>query len=495
MTELSANVIIVGGGTAGCVLASRLSEDPARTVILVEAGVDVSADRLPDVVRYSRYWLPYDLRYMWSYAADMYELGVPARTQLRGKVLGGSSSVNGAIAVRGIARDYDAWNIPLWSYSEVLPSFKRLESDQDFSNEFHGADGPISIRRFPQAEWSPFATSFAEALAELGFDEKPDLNHPHGVGYGALPFSLRPGGERTSTASAYIDPARSRANLTVIAEATAEEVLFAGCRAIGVVVSGSRGRRRILADEVVLACGAFETPKLLMLSGIGEPALLNSLGITVRSALPGVGQNLRCHPGLRSLSEASSPRMWPAPGHDFHVGLFFDSSVGTEESDMQLLARQVGSQVGFLCSVRVPESVGSVQLRSTDPTDAPEITYGVLADLDRARLTRGAELIRQLMGTPALAWALSDEFTERSGTIRNWIGSHITAPFHACGTCRMGDPNDPLAVVDPLGQVMGVENLRICDVSIMPQSVRGGPYASAMMVGERASELMTGREH
>jgi len=489
----SADVIVVGGGTAGCIIAARMSEDPSRSVLLFEAGPDPQNQSMPEVVRYFRPRLEPDPDYLWCYDAGLLTGKGKRSRQVRGRILGGSSAVNGGIVLRGHAADFDSWGLEQWTYSAVLPSFKRFETDRDFPGEYHGTSGPIEVTRYPSKTWSPVASSFAEAAAERGFPEKPDLNVPSGPGFGPLPLSLQHS-ERNSTARAYIDPVRARPNLRIRSVSTIEEIVFSDSRAIGVRFRDGNGIETAHADQVVVSAGVFGSPKLLMLSGIGDASQLQRLGIRVRSDVPGVGKNLRCHPGIYLQYTPKAPKAVPSNTPEFQCGLSYSSALVSGE-DMQILPRQISETVGFALSVRLPMSAGSVRLGSADPGSPPLIDYNYLAEEDCIRLVEAIDVLYEMLAYAPLEWAMpGPDGGAPAGLLqqqsRQWVMDHVYAPPHGCGTCKMGPADDPEAVVDEWGRVRGVESLRVFDASVFPQSVRGGPYATTMMVGERGAELL-----
>ena len=522
--------IVVGGGSAGCVLASRLSEDPAARVLLLDAGRSDSHpySRIPAAVG-----LAFSSREMnWSYLAEP----DPSRGNRRdiwpaGKLLGGGSSINGMMFVRGNAWDYDHWrdlgNVG-WGYSDVLPYFRRLENNERGANEFRGGAGPQSVA--DARVHHPLTDAFVEAMVELGVPRNMDLNGAtqEGVDYCQL---TQKNGVRHSAASAYLAPVRSRQNLEVRLGAAANRVeIQDGCaRSVSYVQRGVT-HRAVTRRGIVIASGALATPKLLMLSGIGPAEHLRSLGIEVVCELPGVGQNLQEHPGmivsprvdLPTLTSDLGPRAiiresWrfltrrrgalTQPVGNAHAFvrtrpnldapnvqiIFSPTAFDHHETGVTVHRGRATSLAVGLCRVR---SRGSVRLRTKNPQDCPVIDYALLSDPDDlAQLAEGVEMARRLYQTASFARHFRGERVpgdpEQSRiALLDFIRRHSFLMYHACGTCRMGD--DPLAVVGADLKVRGVRNLWVADASIMPTLPAGNINASCLMIGEKASDLIRG---
>jgi choline dehydrogenase len=494
--RLRCDVVIVGGGTAGCALAGRLSERQELSVVVLEAGPDVgTVSPIPRALEYVQAPLP--PRFLWEFDGRLRNQSPAPSQQVRGRTLGGSSAVNGAIFLRGLGFEYDSWNQRAWSYRALLPYFTRMEADRDFNDDYHGSTGPIPVCRIPMSDWNRLSESFGEAVGELGFKEKPDLNAPGGEGFGPLPLTCGLNGKRTSTATAYIEPARNRSNLTVLDEAVVQRVIFEGRRAVGVIAIRRGSEVLVNADEVVLSAGAYGSPEILMNSGVGPADKFRGVGQAVVSDVPGVGQNLRCHPGVRAKYMSVDEGRGGGEGIAHQVALLFSSKRSGAAADLMMIPRQVGDTLAVHLTVRDPLSQGHLEFPWGGHWRTPVLHYNYLDDGDLDRLVDGALQLLEIFDSPSLAWAT--DASEGSGVasarsrqaLGEWITRELYTPYHACGTCKMGDlDEDPTAVVGPDLRVRGVEGLLVADASILPRSVRGGPYAPSIMIGERTADLV-----
>src|SRR5215468_5351586 len=412
------DVIVIGAGSAGCVMASRLSEDPHTSVLLLEAGPDYPTfAHLPDDLKLgNNVWLSAYGPHNWGYVAQL----TPQQNRLtlpRGKVTGGSSAVNGQVLYRGIPEDYDnwaAWGNTEWSYAHVLPYFRKLEHDHDFGGEFHGQAGPVPVRRYPRDEWLPHAVAFHRACIDADFRDDPDQNHPESTGVSPRARNTV-NGVRISMALAYLDPARHRLNLTIKGNVMARRLVFDGRRAIGVEVESGGERFTVEGDQIILSSGAIGSPHLLLRSGIGPAAQLQSVGVPVLHALPGVGQNLRDHPSATVLFRVTGERPdVQAPA--IQVGLRYTVEGSYLQNDMQITPILMTSEhrpvqviinddanyVGVSCSLQLALSAGELRLTSPDSYVQPFLNYNYLADpFNRERMRKAIRLAVRLGADPA----------------------------------------------------------------------------------------------
>ncbi|MFC7449096.1 mycofactocin system GMC family oxidoreductase MftG [Rhodococcus daqingensis] len=478
-----ADVIVVGGGSSGCVVASRLSANPDRTVLLIEAGVGSGGPGplglLPigpgsDIV--SRY--PVELR--------------PGRqaTIARGRVLGGSGAVNGGYFIRGTPSDFASWPVA-WSYSEVLPYFRKLETDLSGDRRWHGVDGPMPVTRIGRDRMHPVSAAFLEACATEGFGYSADLNDPNAEGAGPVPLNAS-AGRRISTASAYLEPILDRPNLLVRTGVVARRVEFDGVRAVGVEAEIAGVRRLLRARQVVLCGGAIGTAHLLMHSGIGSAQHLSDLGLPVIADRPGVGRDFGDHPEV--TLEYRPHRGVPRDPHTAVLEAVLEAD-GIEIrpytapfSEIIPGADDTAARVGV--ALMRPDSRGQLTLRSSDPRDPPVVRYRYLASAaDRAAMRAGLDLARGLLASAAFGRVaeVADGARSSIGTFEN-LGTSL----HLSGTCRMGSESDHGAVVDERCRVIGVDAVTVADTSVMPAVTSRGPHATAVMIAERVSALIDG---
>jgi choline dehydrogenase len=532
-SERTFDYVIVGAGSAGSTLANRLTEDGKHSVLLLEFG---GSDRSIYIQMPAALSIPLNMKaYNWGYWSEPEpHLNNRRISCPRGKALGGSSSINGLVYVRGHALDFDRWEAEGatgWSYAKILPYFRRAESFRGAASEYRGADGPLVVT--PGSRRNPLFDAFIEAGRGAGYAVSDDLNGAQGEGFGGFDMTVK-NGVRWSAANAYLRPAMKRANLAVETHALTTKILFEGRRAVGVAYEHRGGARVARAvREIILCGGAINSPQLLQLSGVGRGADLQKLGIPVVHDLPGVGENLQDH--LEYYFQLSSRRpitlyrhtglfgrgliglRWLLNGtglgasNHFEAGAFIRSRAGVEHPDIQYhflplavtydgnkLAGEHGFQahVGTLRS----KSRGYVRLRSPDPRQAPKIVFNYMSHPeDWTDMRASVRLTREIFAQHALADYVGRELQpgeacQTDEQIDAFLREKLESGYHPCGACKMGSRDDPMAVVDAETRVIGVEGLRVADSSIMPSITSGNLNAPTIMIGEKAADLILGRD-
>lgn len=495
------DLIVVGAGSGGSVVAARASEDPRVRVLLVESGPDYpDLEALPEDLRNARRGSFTDHDWGLRYQPSATSRVLPFA---RGRVTGGSSAVNTAIALRGVPSDYDEWaslGNDEWSWQKVLPAFCKLETDLDYGDKpYHGDSGPLPIRRHTREELVPYQAAFLDACAELGYPECKDHNDPDDTGYGPHPMNKK-GDLRISTAIAYLGPARGRPNLTVRADTDVRRVVFKGGVVDGVEMIAGGVTETVRAPEVVLACGAIHTPAVLVRSGIGPRAVLERLGVTVVRDAPGVGENLMDHPAIGpTLVPKDGIADWEQPV--IQTTLRYTATGSGDVNDMQLeplsFMHVPGGRLlmGLAACVFKSYSRGRLEFESADVRAKPRIVMDYLSDeRDYAKLLDGLERAMHLVETKAVR-AVSegvrrpapDELRDRA-RLEAWIRRNCSTGAHPSCTARMGPEDDPGAVADQYGRVHGVRGLRIADASLMPVVPSANTNVPTIMVGERVAE-------
>jgi len=550
------DAIIVGAGAAGCVLAGRLSENTDKKILVLEAGPDAPPGHEHPDIRDS---FPVSLgnpRFMWQnliaeIGADLGR-GAPraSRPFVQGYGVGGGSNVQGMFAVRGLPEDYDEWRdlgAPGWGWDDVLPYFKKLEHDLDFLGPLHGAEGPIPIRRTPPDEWAPFCKAVSFAIARRGYPAIADYNGEFGEGQSSMPMANFKD-RRVSASMAYLPAAvRRRPNLTVVSDTTVERLRFEEGRVSGVTARTASVTREFAGREIILSCGALQTPALLMLSGIGPGENLRAVGVEVVRDVQGVGRNLQNHPKVQDIA-VHLPRssMQPRQQHTLAQNcLRYSSNVedcGPKDMFIASLNKAswhpLGARIGVIAvAIHKPYSKGVVDLASADPKAPPRIRFNTLSDdRDFKRLVGGLRLALELLRDPDVAAVRNEPFlpqgkivgrlAKRStkawlqalgiaslfdvaplrrrllkgltididalvadeAALRAMVLNRVELSRHVCGTCKMGLPSDPCAVVDTSGRVHGVEGLRVADASVFPTLMRANTHIPVLMVAEKMAD-------
>ena len=529
--------VIVGGGSAGCALANRLSADPSNRVLVLEAG---RTDWRWDVFIHMPAALAYPIGnrfYDWKYESEPEPHMAGRRVyHARGKVLGGSSSINGMIFQRGNPMDYDKWaqrpGMDDWSYAHCLPYFKRMETCLAGPDEWRGGDGPLELERGPAT--NPLFRAWLEAGTQAGFRRTDDVNGFRQEGFAPFDKNVRRG-RRLSAARAYLHPVMDRPNLTVITRAQANRIVFEGTRAVGVEYRRNRRDHVVHGTEIISCGGAFNSPQLLQLSGIGDPEHLTPLGVDMVHTLPGVGENLQDHLEVyiqyackqpvsmqKHLAHWRKPwiglqwlfRRGPAATNQFEAGAFVKSNPDEPYPNLMfhflpIAIRYDGSApsgpmtTGDGYQVHVgpmfSESTGTVKIRSNDPREHPAVLFNYLStERDRREWIEAVRTARRILGQPAFGPYDAGEISpgsdvETEQEIMDWVARDSETALHPSCTCAMG--TDEMSVVDPgTFRVHGVDGLRVVDASVLPIVTNGNIYAPTMMVAERAADVILGND-
>ncbi len=507
------DVIIVGAGSAGSAMAARLTEDPSRNVLLLEAGPNYTTAETPEMIHALIPMMIADEQAMATYGYP----GIMAkrsskqdpRLYWRGRGTGGSSAINGMYAIRATVDDHDAWakrGCVGWGYDDVLPFLNRMETDLDFGSEpYHGDSGPTPILRPPHDQFLPHELVLEGNAERFGFTLAPDHNAPGATGLS--PYAYNSFGEtRCSTNDAYLEPARARANLTIQGDTTIDTIIFEGNRAVGVHAIAGGERVELRATDVVLCAGAVHSPAILVRSGIGPAADVKGLGIELRADLP-VGENFQDHAGQIANIWLPNPPEGLKPKRQGHMVMRYTTGIGGETNDAVIafvntlgMGAPIGGLVGW---VNYVESVGRITVTSTDPSVDPFVEVNMLEHAnDMARMKAiyarmmeicaDAEFAQHatIMGLGSVAPVEGPQALTNDAELEDFLLANAIDTQHACGSARMGDPSDPTTVVDPEGRVLGFDGLRVADASVFPFVTRANTNLTAILVGEKIAEAM-----
>jgi choline dehydrogenase len=503
------DVIVVGGGSAGSVVAARMAEDPDTTVLLLEAGTDYpDLASLPEDIQNGHTRTAEDERseHNWALRGTITEEQGEIHVA-QGKVIGGGGSINGQVFLRGIPQDFDdwaSWGNEEWSYTKVLPYFRKAETDLDIKDDFHGTDGPLPISRKVGETWPVIQSAFHTACLQNGFDTTDDMNGVEPTGVGVVPMNNQKG-VRMSTAITHLAPMRHHLNLTIRGNVFARKILIENRQVTGVEVESGGEVFTVESNKVVISAGALKSPHILMLSGIGPKDQLDEYGIDVLQDTPGVGANLRNHPispisfrvkeGIKLQPDASGVRIalrYTAKGSDDSNDMMMTTSSLFSPFTGEMLPDRIGR---ISCVIELPAGAGFVRLNSADPAVQPKFDYRYFSHPeDMRRMRDGIRLAVKMLETDAYKDVSDGRVTPTEEILTDddaldlWIRQTVGSARHVSGTCKIGPDSDPMAVVDQQCRVKGFQGLWIADSSVMPQVPRANANATAIMIGERVAD-------